>query len=38
MPAGKPCDHGRARGQSSTAIHFDSSAGEIPADLPTHHA
>jgi hypothetical protein len=36
--AGKPHDHGRARGQSSTAIRFDPFAGEIPADLPTHHA
>jgi hypothetical protein len=36
--AGKPHDHGRARGQSSTVIRFDPSAGEIPADLPTHHA
>jgi hypothetical protein len=38
MPVGKPHDHGRARGQSSTAIRFDPSAGEIPVDLLTHHA
>jgi hypothetical protein len=38
MPTGKPHDHGRARGQSSTTIHFDPSTGEIPTDLPTHHA
>jgi hypothetical protein len=37
-PASKPHDHGRARGQYSTAIRFDPSAGEILADLPTHHA
>jgi hypothetical protein len=36
--AGKPHDHGRARGQSSTTIRFDPSAGEILADLLTHHA
>jgi hypothetical protein len=33
----KPHDHGRARGQSSTAIHFDPSMAEIPTDQPTHH-
>jgi hypothetical protein len=38
MPAGKPHDHGRARGQSLTAIRFDPSKREIPADLLTHHA
>jgi hypothetical protein len=38
MSVGKPHDHGRAHGQSSTAIRFDPSAGEIPVDLPTHHA
>jgi hypothetical protein len=38
MQAGKPHDHGNARGQSSTTIHFDPFAGEIPADLSTHHA
>jgi hypothetical protein len=37
-PAGKPHDHRRACGQSSTAIHFDLSVGEIPVDLPTHYA
>jgi hypothetical protein len=37
-PVDKPHDHRRARGQSSTVIRFDLSAGEIPADLPTHHA
>jgi hypothetical protein len=37
-PAGKPHDHRRTRGQSSTAIRFDLSAGEIPTDLLTHHA
>jgi hypothetical protein len=37
-PASKPHDHGRARGQYSTTIRFDPSAGEIPADLLTHHA
>jgi hypothetical protein len=37
-PVGKPYDHGRGRGQSLTAIRFDPSAGEISADLPTHHA
>jgi hypothetical protein len=36
--AGKPHDHGKACGQSSTTIHLDPSAGEIPTDLPTHHA
>jgi hypothetical protein len=35
---GKPHDHGKARGQSSTTIHLDPSAGEIPTDLTTHHA
>jgi hypothetical protein len=38
MPTDKPHDHRRARGQSSTVIHFDLSAREIPADLSTHHA
>jgi hypothetical protein len=38
MSASKPYDHGRAHGQSSTAIRFDPSAREIPTDLPTHHA
>jgi hypothetical protein len=38
MLAGKPHDHRRVRGQSSTAICFDLSVGEIPVDLPTHHA
>jgi hypothetical protein len=38
MPAVKPHDHGRARGQSLTEIRFDPSTGEILVDLPTHHA
>jgi hypothetical protein len=38
MQAGKPHDHGKARGQSSTTVCLDPSAGEIPTDLPTHHA
>jgi hypothetical protein len=38
VPVGKPHDHERARGQSLTAIRFDPSMREIPADLPTHHA
>jgi hypothetical protein len=38
MLVGKPHDHERAHGQSSTAIRFDPSAGEILADLLTHHA
>jgi hypothetical protein len=37
MTAGKPHDHERTRGQSSTTIRFDPSARDIPADLPTHH-
>jgi hypothetical protein len=36
--ASKPHNHGRTHGQSSTAICFDLSVGEIPIDLPTHHA
>jgi hypothetical protein len=38
MQASKPHDHGKACGQSSTTVHLNPSAGEIPADLPTHHA
>jgi hypothetical protein len=38
MPTGKPHDLGRARGESSTAIHFNPSMGEILVDLPTHLA
>jgi hypothetical protein len=38
MPTDKPHDHERTHGQSSTAIHFDPSVGEIPIDLLTHHA
>jgi hypothetical protein len=38
MQAGKTHDHGKARGQSSTTVHLNLSAGEIPADLSTHHA
>jgi hypothetical protein len=38
MLAGKPHDNGRACGQSSTIICFNSSVGEISVDLPTHHA
>jgi hypothetical protein len=37
-PVGKPHDHGRTHGQSSTAIRFDLSTGEISVDLLTHHA
>jgi hypothetical protein len=36
--ADKPHDHGRTRGQSSTTIHLNPSAGEISTDLLTHHA
>jgi hypothetical protein len=36
--ASKPHDHGKARGQSSSIVHLNPSAGEIPADMPTHHA
>jgi hypothetical protein len=36
--AGKPHDHGKARGQPPTALHFSLYAGEIPTNLPTHHA
>jgi hypothetical protein len=35
--AGKPHDHEKARGQSSTTFHLNPSVGEIHADLPTHH-
>jgi hypothetical protein len=35
--AGKPHDHGKARGQSSTTIRLDPSVAEIPVDLLTHH-
>jgi hypothetical protein len=38
MQDGKPHDHGRTRGQSSTTIRFDPSTREIPEDLLTHHA
>jgi hypothetical protein len=38
MRVGKPHGHGKARGQSPTSFHFNLSAGEIPVDLPTHHA
>jgi hypothetical protein len=36
--AGKPHDHGKTRGQSSTTDHLNPSVGEIPVNLPTHHA
>jgi hypothetical protein len=29
---------GKARGQSSTTVHLNPYAGEIPTDMPTHHA
>jgi hypothetical protein len=35
--AGKPHGHEKARGQSSTTFYLNPSAGEILADLPTHH-
>jgi hypothetical protein len=35
---GKLHDHGMARGQSLTTVHPNPSTGEIPTDLPTHHA
>jgi hypothetical protein len=37
-PTGKPHDHGRACGLSSTTIRFDPSMGKIPVDLPSHQA
>jgi hypothetical protein len=36
--AGKPHNHAKARGQSPTTIRPHPPTGEIPADLPTHHA
>jgi hypothetical protein len=35
--AGKPHNHGKAHGQSSTTVHLNPSVGEIPTDLLTHH-
>jgi hypothetical protein len=38
MQAGKLHDYEKARGQSSTIVRLNPSAGEIPVDLSTHHA
>jgi hypothetical protein len=37
MRDGKPLGHEKAHGQTSTTFHLNPYAGEIPADLSTHH-